>query len=240
MKIKCLLVDDEPLALRVVESHIEKLNDLEVVAKCRNALEAFEVIKKQRVDLMFLDIQMPGITGLDFLKNLRHRPAVVFTTAYRNYALEAFDLDVLDYLLKPISFERFFQCIQKYYQYAGSGNAIYQPKDEPHTTPESDKPLYVRQGKRAIKIPTGKIYYIESLKDYLQIHTHDEKYVVKMTLSSLENELPESSFLRIHKSFIVAIPYITALTPTRIFMGEIELPIGRNYKMNVLSRLDYK
>jgi DNA-binding LytR/AlgR family response regulator len=235
MKVKCLLVDDEPLALRVVESHIERMNDLEVVAKCRNAMEAFEVLKQHKVDLMFLDIQMPGITGLDFLKNLRHRPAVVFTTAFRNYALEAFDLDVLDYLLKPISFERFFQCVQKYYQYAGNESAVYKPKEE-----KSAEHIYVKQGKKATKIPLNEIIYIESLRDYIRIHTDEEKYMIKMTMCNMEKQLPENDFLRTHKSFMISVSKITALTPTRVFLGEKEIPIGRNYKQGVLSRLNYK
>lgn len=235
MKVKCLLVDDEPLALRVVESHMEKMGDLEIVAKCRNAMEAFEVLKNHKIDLMFLDIQMPGITGLDFLKNLRHRPSVVFTTAYRNYALEAFDLDVLDYLLKPISFERFFQCIQKYYQYAGIQSTIHAEPQEPVS-----EHIYVKQGKRALKVPLDEITYIESLKDYVKIHTEKEDYLIKMPLCNLESELPESSFIRIHKSYIIAIPKITALSPSRVFIKELEIPIGRNYKQLVLSRLHYK
>ncbi len=235
MKVKCLLVDDEPLALRVVESHIEKMSDLEVVAKCRNAMEAFEVLKDKKVDLMFLDIQMPGITGLDFLKNLRNRPAVVFTTAYRNYAVEAFDLDVLDYLLKPISFERFFQCIQKYYQYAGTDNAVYQPKEE-----HNPGHIYVKQGKKATKIPLDEINFIESLKDYIRIHTDEETFMIKMTMCNMEKQLPDSDFLRTHKSFMVSVSKISALTPTRVFIGEQEIPIGRNYKQGVLTRLNYK
>ncbi len=237
MKLRCIAVDDEPLALRVIESHIEKLAEVELVAKCSNAVEAFELIRNKTVDLIFLDIQMPELTGIEFLKSLSNPPAVVFTTAYRNYAIEAFDLDVLDYLLKPVSFDRFLKAINKYYAHRQSspGRAQNLAVDP---TPEKDH-LFIRKNKTMVKIPFSDIVFIESMKDYVKIHTEDEVHFVKYQISQLESELPDNQFIRTHKSFIVPVAKISTVAPLAIGIGDHKIPVGRNFKEFVLKRLNY-
>ncbi len=237
MKIRCLAVDDEPLALRVIESHIGKLDDVELVAKCSNAMEAFGILKNKPIDLLFLDIQMPELTGIEFLKSLSHPPLVIFTTAYRNYAIEAFDLDVLDYLLKPISFDRFLRAINKFY--ARRQAAPASPKTLNVDKADEKDHLFIRKNKTMVKIQFDDILYIESLKDYVKIHTSAETHFVKHQIGSLEDELPESRFIRIHKSFIIPIDKISTVSPRSIGIGDDKIPIGRNYKEYVLKRLDY-
>jgi len=237
MKIRCIAVDDEPLALRVIESHVEKLNDVELVAKCSNAVEAFEIVKQKQIDLMFLDIQMPELTGIEFLKSLTNPPLVIFTTAYRNYAIEAFDLDVLDYLLKPISFDRFLKALNKFYS----------RRQEIKTTPKNlnvDKApdqdhIFIKKNKTMVKIHFNEINYIESLKDYVRIHTPAETHFVKYQISQLEQELPEDMFIRVHKSFIVPIGKVSTVSPRAIGIGDEKIPIGRNFKELVLKKLNY-
>ncbi len=237
MKIRCIAVDDEPLALRVIESHVEKLGDVELVARCSNAAEAFGILKTKQIDLVFLDIQMPELTGIEFLKSLSHPPAVIFTTAYRNYAIEAFDLDVLDYLLKPISFERFLKAINKFYarrQEIPSGSKTLNVDP----APEKDH-LFIRKNKTMVKIPFDDILFIESLKDYVKIHTPAETHFVKHPIGSLEEELPENSFIRVHKSFIIPISRVTTVSPRSVGIADTKIPIGRNYKAYVLKKLNY-
>jgi len=237
MKIKCIAVDDEPLALRVIESHIEKLNDVELVAKCSNAIEAFEVLKRKPIDLVFLDIQMPELTGIEFLKSLTNPPLIIFTTAFRNYAIEAFDLDVLDYLLKPISFDRFLKAINKYYGRVEEKH--HEVKNlSVGSTPAKDH-IFIKQNKTMLKIFLNDILYIESLKDYVKIHTTGEMHMVKHQISHLEQELPNDQFIRIHKSFIVSSEKISTVSPNSIGIGEEKIPIGRNYKEYVLKKLNY-
>lgn len=238
MKIKCLAVDDEPLALRVIESHTEKLHNVELVAKCSNAIEAFEILKNKQIDLIFLDIQMPELTGIEFLKSLSNPPLVIFTTAYRNYAIEAFDLDVLDYLLKPVSFDRFLKAINKFYNRRDE-KATETPKNlSVDQRPEKDH-LFIKKNKTMVKVPFEDILYVESLKDYIKIHTRDEVHFIKHQISVLEAGLPENEFLRVHKSYLVPIRKVTTISPNSIGIGEEKIPIGRNYKEFVLKKLNY-
>ena len=236
MKTKCVIVDDEPLAIRVIEKHIEKMPDVEVIAKCNNAMEALNVLKQKTVDLLFLDIQMPEITGLEFLSALRKPPAVIFTTAYRNYALDAFEYDVIDYLLKPISFDRFIKALNKYYQRIESKAAVIPAQNQMH---DSGEFIYIKKNKTLIKIMLRDIRYIESLKDYVRIFTHDKDYFTKQQISKLEDLLPDNEFIRIHKSFIVSIDRLTTISPSSIGIGDKKIPIGRNYKNFVLKKLNY-
>ena len=239
-KIKCVLVDDEPLALDVLSSYIHRVDGLELTARCDNALKAFEVLRNQPVDLIFLDIQMPKLNGIDFLKTLQNPPKVIFTTAYREYAIEAFDLDAVDYLLKPIPFSRFLKALSKSFsqiQTAQTTSMVSNNEDyEPYVSTDT---LIVKSDKKMIKINLKEIIYIESLKDYVIIHLTDKRIVTKQKISFLEQKLMENNFIRIHRSFLVSTSKITAFTPGHIEINGQELPIGRSYKSEVGKILGY-
>ncbi|MCG8309586.1 MAG: LytTR family DNA-binding domain-containing protein [Cytophagales bacterium] len=238
MKTKCLIVDDEPLAVKVIKSHAEKIPSLEVVGTCSNALLAFDQLLRHDIDLVFLDVEMPEITGIDLLKSLKKAPAIIFTTAYRDFALEAYELDAVDYLLKPIAFERFFKSISKYYQWKGKGHLEVRGKVQ--SVLVEDPFIYVHSDRKIVKILLGDILFIESLKDYVKIHLKDEMIITKEKISSLEEKLPSSQFVRTHRSFIVAMKSIKAFTAETIEIRNYEIPIGRTYKNLVLSFLGYQ
>lgn len=236
MKTKCLIIDDEPLARDLMRNHIQKLENFEIVGECGDAMKALKELRDQKIDLMFLDIQMPQITGIEFLKILKNPPKVIITTAYREYALEGFELDVVDYLLKPITFERFLKSVNKYYQ-------MSQDESQLLTTPVSEviqpaEPfIYVKENKRVIKVHLSEILYVEGLSEYVQIYTDKKKIITKTTMTSLEEKLPGESFLRIHKSFIVSLSRIEAFTASTIEVPGKELPIGRSFKNSVFHVL---
>ena len=230
MKLRCLLVDDEPPALEILESYIDSIDGLEIVAKCENAIQAFQVLQEKQVDLMFLDIKMPKLLGTDFLRSLRNPPKVIFTTAYREYALDGFELDVVDYLLKPIPIERFLKAIAKVSKFDNKTLVSEVEKFQPN----KEAFLYFRADRKMVKVLTNDILYIESLKDYIKIITTNAKpLLVKQSISSLEEMLPDSNFVRIHRSFIIAIDKIKAFSPTHIEILDKELPIGRLYQKDV-------
>lgn len=230
MKLRCLLVDDEPPALEILESYIDSMEGLEIVAKCENAIQAFQVLQEKQVDLMFLDIKMPKLLGTDFLRSLRNPPKVIFTTAYREYALDGFELDVIDYLLKPIPIERFLKAIAKVTKL---DNKILVSETEKFQ-PNKEAFLYFRADRKMVKVLTNDILYIESLKDYIKIITTSAKpLVVKQAISSLEEMLPDANFVRIHRSYIVAINKIKAFTSAHVEILDKELPIGRLYQKDV-------
>jgi len=237
MKTKVMIVDDEPLAIKLVESHINKLDNLEIVAKCTNAMEAFDVLREKKVDLLFLDIQMPQITGIEFIKALKKPPSVIITTAYRQYALEGYELDVVDFLLKPISFERFLKSVNKYYHHTTNDLMVLSNTDsgENHDSSFMD----VRENKKIIRIYIKDIKFIEGLNEYVGINTIERRIVSKCSLSKIEAKLPAERFIRIHKSFIVPINRIQAFTSTTVEIDKRELPIGRSYKNIVLKTLNY-
>jgi two-component system, LytTR family, response regulator len=228
-KVRCLLVDDEPLAISLLEKHIAQIDFLEAAGTCQNALKALESLKKNQIDLMFLDIRMPAINGIEFLKTLRYPPKVIITTAYRDYAIEGYDLDIIDYLLKPITFDRFFKAIERYLR-----------ANEPLSPPPAaqvDEPasIYIKSGYRSVRINTEDILYIESLKDYIKIVTSTETITAKYRISDVETNLSNKGFLRIHRSYIVNLKQVTAFTPNDIEIGKIEIPIGESYKELVLK-----
>ena len=237
MKTRCLIVDDEPLARELIRAHVEKLENFEIVDQCGDAMKALNVLREKQVDLIFMDIQMPQITGIDFLKTLKHPPKVIITTAYREYALEGFELDVVDYLLKPITFERFLKSVNKYYQITQdevqliTNSAADRLKDESF--------IYIKENKKVVKIHLSEIRYIEGLSEYVQIYTEKRKIITKTSMVQMEEKLPSDSFLRIHKSFIVSIGKIEAFTANTIEIQGKELPIGRSFKNGVLSALNF-
>ena len=230
MKLQCLLVDDEPPALEVLESYVREMAHLELVGTCGNALEAFAVLQQRPVDLLFLDIKMPKMLGTDFLRSLRHPPQVIFTTAYREYAYEGFELDAVDYLLKPISLDRFLKAVAK----ASATDAPPAAPPEPPPTANPDAFLYFRIDRKMVKVVLRDILYIEGLKDYIKIHTAaGPPLVVKQTINGMEEKLSESNFLRIHRSFIVALDKVRTYSARHIEVAQQELPIGRLFRPRV-------
>ena len=228
MVYRCIIVDDEPPAIKVLQKYIESCPQLEIVGSCTNAFEALTFLNSDKIDLMFLDINMPKLMGTDLLKTLHYPPKVIFTTAHKDYAIEAFELDAIDYLLKPISFERFLKAVNRFCQL-----------NSPLTDSSTDDLgfLYFRADRKMIKVWIDDILYIESFKDYIVIHRSDSPDLkVKQTISSVERLLPSNLFVRIHRSYIVAINKITAYTKNDVEIGRVELPFGSNYSETV-SRL---
>lgn len=237
-KVQCLIVDDEPLAIEVIKAHISGIPQLEIVGTCNNAIEALEQLRQHSIDLMFLDIQMPLLTGIEFLKSLTHRPKVIFTTAFRDYALESYELDVVDYLLKPISFERFFKAINKYLSLEGvvSPSAL-SSNSSSHSHPElRDDYLDLNSNKKTHRIRLKDILYVESFKDYIQVHIEGSYISTKVKISDIGKELPDN-FMRIHRSYIVNTTAITAFSTFEVELGELRLPIGSSYKKEVQQKL---
>ncbi len=233
MKVKCIIIDDEPLAVTLIETHISKVPNLEIVATCNNAMEGFEILKSKAVDLMFLDIQMPMLTGIEFLKSISNPPKVIFTTAYREYAIESYELEVIDYLLKPIAFERFFKAINKYFKTVDSHSKNLPSVLEKKSSTDF---IYININKKHYKILFSEILYAESLKDYIRIHTEKQTFTTKDKISDFINKLP-NYFLRTHRSYIINTRMITAFTTQDIELGAIEIPIGVSYRQQVLECL---
>jgi len=221
MKYKCFILDDEPLAIKVIEQYLSRVDQFDVWATSTDPLEAFRQLKENEIDLLFLDIEMPQITGLELVKSLSHTPEIIITTAYREYAVEGFALDVLDYLVKPIPFSRFLQSIDRFLN-----------KREPSRTEVSGArdAIYVRADRKEVKIEIEEILYIEGMKDYCKIVLTDHQVLTKVSIGLFELRLPLGQFIRVHKSFVVAINKITAYTSHDVEIGEIEIPIGRVYK----------
>jgi len=234
MNYKCIIVDDEPPAIALIKKHLSLFDNFIIVGEYQSAVKAFEIIKKEKIDLIFLDIQMPVMTGVDFLKSLQNPPKVIFTTAYREYALEGYDLDIVDYLLKPISFTRFFKAIERFTQLVSNIKITSRVENK---FDEKDF-IYVNINKKNHKIVLENVLYIESLKDYVRIHTSEKKLVVKSNIGQIYTKLPKNSFLRVHRSFIVNITKITAFTAHDIEIENIEIPIGSSYKSDVRSKLN--
>ncbi len=228
MNITCLIVDDEPLARNLLKEYVSKVPYLDLKGTCSNALEAIDFLRQQSVDMMFLDIQMPDLTGISFLKALQKKPIVVFTTAYSEYALESYDLDVVDYLLKPVTFERFMRAVDKVNQRMASGNTS--PSNEKLPPTESSDFIFVKDGTKLVKVKWEDILYIEGLKDYVTIHTPDQKIITLQRLKVLETQLPADKFIRIHNSFIVAVSAINVIYKNEVQVGKATLPISDSYK----------
>jgi len=235
-----MLVDDEPLALDVLETFIQRLDNLELVCRCSNAVEAYNCLQREHIDLMFLDIQMPKLTGIDFLKSLAEPPKVIFTTAYRDYALDGYELNATDYLLKPIAFERFLKAVSKVTptEQPAHASASVPAVKATFGTEYKDMFIYLKADKKMVKVMLAEILYIESLKDYIRVKTEVKEIISYQRISFLEEKLPAGKFLRIHRSFIVAIDKIQAFSASAVDIGKSEIPIGRFYKNEVLQILN--
>ncbi|MEH6536184.1 MAG: LytTR family DNA-binding domain-containing protein [Psychroserpens sp.] len=230
--ISCLIVDDEAIAREIIETHLSKIDNIHVVASCSNALEAFNHISNQPIDLVFLDINMPEISGISFAKSINSTIKVIFTTAYRDYAVEGFELKAVDYLLKPISFERLQKSLHNYFEIYG------QKETKPISSIDESDFMFVRSDRKMIKIDYGSIRYIESYSDYLKIHEENETIVTRETITAIEAKLPKQQFLRIHRSYIIAIAYIQSFTNEYITINKKAIPISRSYKKEVLKHLE--
>lgn len=234
MKIKCLIIDDEPIAREVIRAHLDKLEDFEIIGEHENALDALSFLKQHRIDLIFLDIKMPRLSGLDFLRSLKHPPKTIITTAYREHALEGFDLHVIDYLLKPVSFERFLQAIDHYYESLSLSFSLNVP-----TSPLSqDTFVYLRDNRKTHKVFLSDILLIESAGEYIKVHVTGKQIMIRGSLSAMEKALPEDHFMRTHNSFIVSLDRITAFSTSTIELGEREVPVSRKYKNQVMKALN--
>ena len=234
MKLRCLLIDDEPPALKILASYISNINGLEIVGQCKNALEALDVLNQHTVDVIFLDIKMPKILGTEFLKNLSHPPKVIFVTAYRDYAVEGYELDAVDYLVKPVSFERFFKAITKLNRMMGKEtiSASVDYKSNPEAF------VYLKVDKDMKKIFVNDIVYIESWKDYIKLFLINGKsLIVKQTITAMENLLSEHKFMRVHRSYMVSLNKISGYNGISVQLETNEIPIGRLYKQAVMERL---
>lgn len=233
--MKVIIVDDEPLAQEVLGTYIQKFPQLELVAQCNNAIEAGEFLRSNSIDLMFLDIQMPQISGIDFLKTLAHPPQVIFTTAFSEYAMAGYELNVVDYLLKPIAFDRFAKAVNKALASGpsqGSDAATDAAKDQ------AADYIFVKADKKLIKVRFSDISYIEGLKDYVILHTPEGRIVTLQTMKSLEKKLPSDIFMRIHRSYIVNLANVSIIEGNTIQMGKKIIPIGKNYKDKLLEMVN--
>jgi len=235
MKIHCQIVDDEPLAINVIKKFLEHFQYAEVVSSCENAMDAFAYISGNPVDLLFLDINMPTLNGLDFLKSLKEPPLVIITSAYRDYAVEGFELNVLDYLVKPISFQRFLKAMDKANTAIREKHAINQPLV---TSPDKSKSfIFLKVDKKMVKVYLDEILYIESLKDYVRIHTVYEDLVTHQNLNSMAKMLPSDSFIRIHKSYTISVDKVKSIEGNCVGIASKLIPIGRNFRKQVKEHL---
>ncbi len=233
-----MIVDDEPLALDVLETFIQRLDNLELVCRCNNAVEAYGCLQQEHIDLLFLDIQMPKLTGIDFLRSLAHPPHVILTTAYRDYAVEGFELNAVDYLLKPIAFERFLKAVSKVAAPEQHKTVVAAAAPPTFAQDYKEAFIYLKADKKMVKVMLSDILYIESLKDYIRVKTETKEIISYQKISFLEEKLPTDKFLRIHRSFIVALDKIQAFSATAVDIGKAEVPIGRFYKNEVLQVLN--
>jgi DNA-binding LytR/AlgR family response regulator len=233
MKIRCLIIDDEPLAVRLVSTYCSQVPELEVVATCSSAIDAFAVLRQQRIDLLFLDIKMPRLLGTDFLRSLPDPPKVILITAYREYALDGYELDIVDYLLKPVSFMRFMKAVEKAgrlisqeWSSAGRGAVEGESSREPF--------LYFRINKEMVKVLLSEILFLESRKEYVMLYLEGNKnLLVKQSISSLEKLLSPHRFIRVHRSYMVTKGRISAYNATKLRIGGHDIPVGRFYKHNI-------
>jgi two-component system, LytTR family, response regulator len=235
MKINSLIVDDEIIAREILETYTTKIPQLNLVKSCQNAVEALEILNTKNIDLLLLDINMPNISGLQLAKATSKKTAVIFTTAYREYALDGFNLQAVDYLLKPISFDRFLKAINKYFSLNSQQNPI---NNIVSSTQKANDFIFIRSDRKMIKLNFDAILYVESLSDYVKIFTTETMFITRETITNIASKLPQNAFLRIHRSYLVAISKIDSYTKELVEVNNKALPISRSFKTNVLSILE--
>lgn len=230
MNITCIIIDDEPLARKGLKEYVTDVDFLNLIGEFDNPLKAAEFISRGEVQLLFLDIQMPKITGLDFFKTLQNAPPVIFTTAYPQYALEGFEVNALDYLVKPVSFDRFFKAVLK-------AKEFYEVRDTNRKETEFSDYFFIKADNKLVKILFDEVLYVEALQNYVTIHTAARKYMTYLTFKSVEDYLPADKFLKVHKSYIVAASKIDSIEGNDIRIGQQHIPISRNQKDEVMDKL---
>lgn len=236
MKIKCLIVEDEPLAMKLIKNHLKHFKQFEIVAECENAIEASFVIQNNHIDLIFLDIQMPEINGIDFLKSLTQKPKVIITSAYKEFAIDGFNLDVLDFLLKPITLDRFFKAINKFLETTNTNRKdTFIIKEKSVNNFDN---LFIKDNNKTYRISPLDILYIEGMREYIKIITNNENIVTKSSLTRFYDQLPKELFIRIHKSFIINIKKVKVFTALNVEINNKKIPIGRSYKMATINILN--
>ncbi|GAB4019843.1 LytR/AlgR family response regulator transcription factor [Spirosoma koreense] len=234
--IRCIAVDDEALALEVIQNYIEKLPDFQLIRTCQSALSALQLLTQTPVDLMFLDINMPDLTGLQLLRSLKDPPLVILTTAYPQHALEGFELDVVDYLIKPIPFDRFVKAIQKAQNRLQTAESV-SDKGAETTFPDEPEFIFIKTEYKTVRIDVKDIIYLEGMKDYVQIHTSQARFMTLLPLSRLLEKLPARQFVRVHRSYIIALSRIDSIERNRIHLGQVLLPIGDLYRDELMKRI---
>jgi two-component system LytT family response regulator len=232
--IKCLVVDDEPPAREILRRYVQEVPTLQLAGECANAVQALAVLQQQSIDLLLLDIRMPQLNGTDFLRILQHPPKTILTTAYSDYALEGYDLDVIDYLVKPIRFDRFLKAVNKAFPLNGRPPVI---KEEVIPDKKNESFVYFRADRKMIKVMLDDVLYIESMKDYVKVFTINEVIITKQSISSVEAMLPANLFARSHRSFIVAVNRIKSFTHELVEIEKTEIPIGKLYRHGIMKLL---
>lgn len=230
-RIKCLIVDDEPLARKLIADHVEKLPEWTIEAQCKNAMEAYEMLMKERVDVLFLDINMPVISGTDFYRSLKDPPYLIFTTAYPEYAVEGFELEAVDYLVKPVTFNRFLKAAERIHEKMSKPEAI-----KVNVSPQADY-LFIKHFSKLVKVSFEDILFLEAQKDFVKFVIKQEELLAGMTMKEAEDILPADQFLRVHRSYIVSLKAITAMFGNTIEIGKHQIPIGANYKDAVMEKI---
>ncbi|MBL0740604.1 LytR/AlgR family response regulator transcription factor [Chryseolinea lacunae] len=233
---RCIVVDDEPLAREVLVRYVERIPSLQLVGQCSNAIEAIEILKQNSVDIIFLDIQMPEILGIDLIKILKNPPSVIITSAFQEYAIEGYELDVVDYLLKPIKFERFLKSITKVYR-RHDKEPDNSDVDEESAEPQKERYLFFRTDRRTVKVMQNDILYVEGMGNYVKVFTEGGVIITKSSMTTLETMLPEDGFIRTHRSFIVSKAKINSFNNEVVEIGKHQIPIGKLFKNNVLRAL---
>jgi DNA-binding LytR/AlgR family response regulator len=234
MTLTCIIVDDEAPARKGLEKYVTEIDFLELKGICKNAMEANTILNTEKIDLVFLDIEMPMLSGIDFLKSLKHTPKIIFTTAYSEYAIESFEFDVVDYLVKPISFERFLQAANKAHRFITEKISTKKPQEN---KTDGEDFIFIKTDKQLVKILLDEILFVESLQNYIRIHTSRKSYLTLVPLKKVFDILPADDFIQVHKSFVIAKSKVEAIVGTQILIGEHKIPIGRRLKETILDIL---